>query len=174
MLKLKLHYFGHLMWRTDSFEKTQMLEKIEGGRRVQDGEHVIFFKKIKLKKKIIIYLVYLKCNKHYDHHNHQFSHSVGSDSLQRHGMQHIRLPCPSPTPGVYSNSCPSSWWCHPTISSSVFPFSSFLQSFPASGCFPMSQFFRKSVREYSSSIVSIKIWVSRLYNLITFKNLICK
>ena len=69
----------------------------------------------------------------------QFSHSVVSDSLQPHGLQHIRLPCPSPTPGACSNSCPSSWWCHPTISSSVIPFSSCLQSFPASGSFPMSQ-----------------------------------
>ena len=64
-----------------------------------------------------------------------------SDSLQPHGPQHLRLPCPSPTPGAWSNSCPSSWWCHPTISSSVIPFSSCLQSFPASGSFPVSQFF---------------------------------
>ena len=66
---------------------------------------------------------------------------VVSDSLQPHGVQHTRLPCPSPTPGAYSNTCPSSQWCHPTISSSVIPFSSRLQSFPASGSFPMSQFF---------------------------------
>ena len=71
----------------------------------------------------------------------QFSHSVVSNSLQPHGLQHARLPCPSPTPGAYSNSCPSSWWYHPTISSSVVPFSSCLQSFPASGSFQMSQFF---------------------------------
>ena len=71
----------------------------------------------------------------------RFSHSVVSDSLRPHGLQHARPPCPSPTPGVYSNSCPLSWWCHPTISSSVVPFSSCLQSFPASGSFPMSQFF---------------------------------
>ena len=71
----------------------------------------------------------------------QFSCSVVSDSLQPHGLQHNKLPCPSPTPGVYSNSCPLSQWCHPTISSSMVPFSSHLQSFPASGCFPMSQFF---------------------------------
>ena len=64
-----------------------------------------------------------------------------SDSLPPHGLQHARLPCPSPTPGDYSNSCPSSWWCHPTISSSFAPFSSCLQSFPASESFPMSQFF---------------------------------
>ena len=60
------------------------------------------------------------------------------------GLQHARLPCPSPTPRVYSNSCPLSWWCHPTISSSVIPFSSCLQSFPASGSFPMHQFFSSS------------------------------
>ena len=63
------------------------------------------------------------------------------DSLRPHGLQHARLSCPSPTPGVYLNSCPLSRWCHPTISSSVIPFSSCLQSFPASGSFQMSQFF---------------------------------
>ena len=68
----------------------------------------------------------------------QFSPSVVSDSLRPHGMQHARLPCPSPTPRAYSNACPSSRWCHPIISSSVIPFSSHLQSFPASGSFPMS------------------------------------
>ena len=70
----------------------------------------------------------------------QFSHSVMSNSLQPHGLQYARLPCPSPTSGAYSNSCPLSWWCHPTISSSFFPFSSHLQSFPASGSFQMSEF----------------------------------
>ena len=62
-----------------------------------------------------------------------------SDSLQLHESQHTRPPCPSPTPGVHSNSCPSSWWCHPAISSSVIPFSSCPQSLPASGSFPISQ-----------------------------------
>ena len=62
-----------------------------------------------------------------------------SDSLWPHGLQHTRLPCPSPTPRAYSNSCPLSWQCHPTISFSVIPFSSCLQSFPASGSFLMSQ-----------------------------------
>ena len=71
----------------------------------------------------------------------QFSHSVMSNSLWPHGLQHTRLACPSPTPGVYSNSCPLSWWCHPTILSSVIPFSSCLQPFPAWGSFPPSQFF---------------------------------
>ena len=64
-----------------------------------------------------------------------------SDSLQHHGLQHARLPCPSPTPGLYSNSSSLSWWCHPTISSSVVRFSSCLQSCPASVSFQMSQFF---------------------------------
>ena len=70
----------------------------------------------------------------------QFIRSVVSDSLRPHGLQHARLPCPSPTPGVNSNSCPLSRWCHPTISSSVVPFSSCLQSFPTPGSFPTSQF----------------------------------
>ena len=74
-------------------------------------------------------------------HSVQFSHSVLSDSLWPHGLQHGRPPCPSPTPRVYPNSCPLSQWCHPTISFSVIPFSSHLQSFPASEPFQMSQFF---------------------------------
>ena len=80
-----------------------------------------------------------------------FSHSVMSDSLRPHGLKHTRLPCPSPTPGAYSNSCPLSRWCHPTISSSVVPFSSRLQSFPASGSFPMSQFFPSGGRSIDDS-----------------------
>ena len=76
-----------------------------------------------------------------DFRSGQFSHSVMFNSLWPHGLQHARLPYPSPAPGACSNSCPSSWWCHPTISSSVIPFSSCLQSFPSSGSFPMSQFF---------------------------------
>ena len=71
----------------------------------------------------------------------QFSRSVVSDSLQPHESQHTRPPCPSPTPGVYSDSRPSSQWCHPAISSSVVPFSSCPQSLPASESFPMSQLF---------------------------------
>ena len=69
----------------------------------------------------------------------QFSHSVVSNSLRPHEPQHTRPPCPSPTPRVHPNSCPLSGWCHPTISSSVVPFSSCPQSFPASGSFQMSQ-----------------------------------
>ena len=71
----------------------------------------------------------------------QFSCSVMSDSFRPHESQHTRPPCPSPTPRVYSNSCPSSQWCHPAISSSVIPFSSSPQSLPVSGSFPMSQLF---------------------------------
>ena len=71
----------------------------------------------------------------------QFFGSVMSDSLQPHGLQHTRLPCPSPTPGCYANSCPLSQWCHPAISSSVVPLSSHLQSSLASGCFPISWFY---------------------------------
>ena len=69
---------------------------------------------------------------------------VRSDSLRTHGLQQARLPCPSPTPRANSNACPLSWWCHPTISSSVVPFSSCLQSFPASESLPLSQFFSSS------------------------------
>ena len=76
-----------------------------------------------------------------DFYSVQFSCSVVSNSLQPHELQHARPPCPSPTPGVYPNSCPLSRQCHPTISSSVIPFSSHPQSFPVSGSFPMSQFF---------------------------------
>ena len=90
-----------------------------------------------------------------NHRCHTFSSvSVVSDSLQPHGLQHDRLPCPSPTPGAYSNSCLLSWWCHPTISSSVIPFFC-LQSFPASGSFPVSQFFPsggQSIGGFSFSI----------------------
>ena len=83
-----------------------------------------------------------------------------SNSLRPHGLQHTRPPCPSPTPGAYLNSCPSHWWCHPTIPSSVIPFSHF-QSFPASGSFPMSQLFTSGGQSIgvsaSSSILSTNI-----------------
>ena len=80
-----------------------------------------------------------------------FSHQVLSDSLWPHGLQHTRLPCLSPTPGACSNSCPLSRWCHPTISSFVAPFSSCLRSFPASGSFPMSQFFASGGQRIGAS-----------------------
>ena len=82
----------------------------------------------------------------------QFSRSVMSNSLQPHGLQYARLPCPSPTPWAYWNSCPLSWWCHPTISSSVIPFSPHLQSFPTSGSFPMSQFFKSGGQNIGVSV----------------------
>ena len=81
----------------------------------------------------------------------QFSRSVLSNSLQPHGLQHARLPCPSPTPGACSNSCPLSRWCHPTISSSVVTFSSCLQSFPASGSFLTNQFFTSGGQSIGAS-----------------------
>ena len=81
----------------------------------------------------------------------QFSHSVMSNSLPPHGLQHTRLPFPSPTPGAYSNSCQLSQWRHPTISSSVILFSSCLQSFPTSGSFPMSQLFPSGCQSIGAS-----------------------
>ena len=81
----------------------------------------------------------------------QFSHSAVSDFLQPHGLQHTRLPFPSPNPRACSNSCPSSWWCHPTISSFIIPSSSCLQSFPASGSFLVSQFFASGGQSIGAS-----------------------
>ena len=81
----------------------------------------------------------------------QFSHSVVSDPLQLRGLQHTSFSCPSPSPRICSNSCPLSRWCHPTILSSVAPFSSCLQSFPASGSFPMSQFFTSGGQNIGAS-----------------------
>ena len=86
----------------------------------------------------------------------QFSRSVMSDSLRPRGLQHARPPCPTPTPRVYSNSCPLSQWCHPIISSSVVPFSSCLQSFPASGSFLMSRLFA-SVGQSTGASVSASV-----------------
>ena len=92
----------------------------------------------------------------------QFSHSVVSNSLRPHESQHPRPLCPSTTPGVHSDSHPSSQWCHPAISSSVVPFSSCLQSFPASGSFPMSQFFTSDGQSIgisaSASVLPMNIW----------------
>ena len=82
----------------------------------------------------------------------QFSCSVMSDSLWPHGLQHARLPCPSPTPEAYSNSYPSHWWCHPTISASVMLFSSNFPSCPASGSSPMSQFFASGGQNIRGSV----------------------
>ena len=84
-------------------------------------------------------------------HSVQFSHSVVSSSLQPRGLQHARLPCPSPTPKACSNSCALSQWRHPAISSSIFRFSSHLQSVPASGSFPMSQLFASGGQRIGAS-----------------------
>ena len=92
--------------------------------------YIIFINQFKVVTLAIISIIF---------YSFQFRHSVMSSSWQPHGLQHTRLPCPSPTPGASSNSCPLSWWCHTTISVSVIPFC--LQSFPASGSFLMSQFF---------------------------------
>ena len=92
------------------------------------------------------------------------SRSVVSDSLQPHGLQHIRLPCPSLSPGVCLNSCPLRWWCHPTISTSVATFSSCLQSFTASGSFPVSWLFTSSGQSIGATasvlvlLMSIQGW----------------
>ena len=100
------------------------------------------------------------------HMQHQFSCSVVSNSLWYHGLQHTRPPCPSPTPRACSNSCPSGQWCHPTISSSVIPFSSCLQPFPASGSFQMSQLFASGGQSIGDSAsasvlpVNIQDWFS--------------
>ena len=91
-----------------------------------------------------------------------FSCSVVTNSLWPHELQHARLPCPSLTPGVCSNSCPLSWWCHPTISSSVTSFSSNLQSFPSSGSFPMSWLFTSGGQATGASasvlLMIIQVW----------------
>ena len=97
-----------------------------------------------------------------------FSRSAVSGSLWPHGLQHTRLPCPSPTPGACSNSCPSSRWCHPTISSSVSPFSSCLQSFPASGSFPVSQFFASNVQSIGVS-ASASVLLMNIQDVLSFK-----
>ena len=92
-----------------------------------------------------------------------FSCSVMSSSLRSHGLQHTRLPCPSPTPRACSNSCLLSWWCRPTISSSVVPFSSCLQSFPASGSFLISQLFALRGQSTGAS-ASVHMWNCWLYD----------
>ena len=92
-----------------------------------------------------------------------FSHLVVSDFLWSHGLQYARLSCPSLSPGACSNVCPLSWWCHPTISSSVVPFSSCLQSFPASGSFLLSQFFPSGGQSFGASTSAFKILV-RLFS----------
>ena len=99
-----------------------------------------------------------------------FSHSVVSDSLWPNGLQHTRLPCPSPAPKAYSNSCPVSQWCHPTILSSAVLFSSCLQSFPASGSFQMSLFFASGGQSIgvSASVLPMNIFVIVVFQILNF------
>ena len=92
----------------------------------------------------------------------QFSRSAVSDSLWPHRLQHARLPCPSPIPRAYSNSCALSQWWHPTILSSVVPFSSCLQFFPASGSFPMCQFFASGSQSFGVSASAYFQWIVRM------------
>ena len=92
-----------------------------------------------------------------------------SDSFRLQGLQDTSPPCPSSTPRTYSNSCPLSWWCHPTILASVAPFSSYLQSFPASGSFQMSQFFASSGQSIIKISVSAPVLLINIQKLISFK-----
>ena len=98
----------------------------------------------------------------------QFSRSVVSGSLWPHGLQHARPPCPSPSSGACSNSCPLSQWCHPTISSSVVPFSSCPQSFPGSGSFPMTQYFSSDGQNVGAS-ASTSVFPMNYSGLISFR-----
>ena len=131
------------MWWANSLEKTLMLEKIEGRRGVTgwDGwmasltqETWIWANSDWITTTIHLHIKFLK-------YSVQFSCSVMSDSFRPYESQHARPPCPSPSPRVHSNSCHSSRWCHPAISSSVIPFSSCPQSLPSLESFPMSQLF---------------------------------
>ena len=99
----------------------------------------------------------------------QFSHSVVSDSLRPHELQHARLPYPLSTARVCSNSCPLSWWCHPTISSSVIPFSSHLQSFLTSGSFPMRQFFKSGSQSTGISTSASVLPMNEYSGLVSFR-----
>ena len=157
MLKLKFQYFEHLMQRTDSFEKTLMLGRIEGRRRRGqqrmrwlDGITDLMDMSLSKLQELVMDREAWRAEVHGVTKSQTwlsswtellFNHSVISNSLWSHGLQHTRLPCPSLLPGIWSNSCPLSQWCYPTISSSVTLFSSHPQSFPSSGSFPISQLF---------------------------------
>ena len=155
-LKLMLQYFGHLMQRANSLEKTLMLEKMEGKRRrgwqrmilldgITDSMDMSLSKLQEIVKdreawQAAVYGVAKSWTQISDWttvliSSVQFSHSIMFDSLRPHDPQHTRPPYPSPTPGVHPNPFPSSQWCHPTISSSVIPFSFCLQSLPDQGLF---------------------------------------
>ena len=116
-------------------------EHISWVRQIADitSQYILYLKSLGISK--IISILYLRIGKFSLLASVQFSRSAVSNSLRPHELQHARPPCPSPTPGVHSDSCPLSRWCHPAISSSVVPFSSCPQSHPASESFPMSQFF---------------------------------
>ena len=122
-------------------------------------------------------MFYSRHNRHQRKHKYilqlpssvQFSHSVMSNSLRPHGLQHARLPCPSPAPRAYSNSYPSSQQYHPTISSSVIPFSSHLQSFPASESFQISQLFASGGRPKYWSFTFNNSPINEYPGLISFR-----
>ena len=151
------------MWRTDSLEKTLMLGKIKGRRR-RGWQRMSQNLYINVHSSIIhnsqkVEITQTSINWWTDRHclsimeySVQFSRSVMSASLQPHEPQHARPPCPSPTPRVHPKPCPSSQWCHPTISSSVIPFSSCLQYFPASGSFRMSWLFASGGQSVGVSV----------------------
>ena len=116
--------------------------------------------KVRLVKAMVFPVVMYGCESWIIKKAVQFSCSVVSYSLRPHGLQHARPPCPSPTPRVYSNSFPLSWWCHPPTSSSVVPFSSHLQSFPAPGSFPMSQLFATGGQNIGASALASVLLVN--------------
>ena len=115
--------------------------KLSRGHRAGKGQFSFPYQRKEMPKKCSSYKTFSLISHATNFSSVQFSRSVMSDSLRPHDSQYARPPCPTQTPGVYLNSCSSSWWCHPTISSSVVPFSSYPQSLPASGSFPMSQLF---------------------------------
>ena len=141
-------------------KKTENAKSASTNRTVLDCWFEYKFVKL-LRKRFLA--IFTETKNMYAFSSVQFSHSVMSNSLRLHGPQHARPPCPSPTPRVYPNSCPLSRWCHPTISSSVVPFSSGLQSFPASGSFPMNQLFASGGQSIGvSASTSVLQWIFRV------------
>ena len=116
----------------------------------------------------ILNIILLACVLSSCYRSVQFCYSVVSNSLRPDGLQQARPPCPSPTPGVHPNLCPLSRWCHPTISSSIIPFSSHLQSFPASGSFEMSQLIASGGQSIGVS-ASASILPMKISGLISFR-----
>ena len=142
---------GNLISGSSAFSKTSLREslycKVVKTLNSKGNQSWIFIGRIDAEAEAtILWLPDAKCWKW------KWSHSVMSDSLRTHESQHAKSSCPSPIPRVYPNSCPLSLWCHPTILSSVIPFSSFLQSFPTSGSFLMSWLFASKCRSFSFSI----------------------